>query len=1086
MRTFSSVLVGLLCIVCTSLSAQEVSVKWELSDKDALNVSTVEGDGAFTSLVSVAYEQGSKIQATATMANSGAASGYAAVAYTPAFTQFTPTTRVESKTDGHNLKFVVTPSAGHKFKPLTLSFDAAKCGTDGGNFDVYVSVGTTAQKEVQKSVSPLRNKIQEGNTTGYSYYEYSFSDYIVDGKPFAVYLYVYNFNGTDNENPKSIAFRNVTIKGAVDEEIFTAEHFLSSMTCSAGDLTALVSGLKYGESVTHPEKQYGSPTDFAVVCKEGYTADVEYADNAANVVIKKEGSDVFKFTVRFKVTNRKPKPAAKPLNRGLLAVKTGSGVFVSWRLRATDDKNVKFNLYRGKTLVNKTAPITATTNYLDKTGNSSSYYSLEVLDKDGNVIERQDSVKAWANTYKTIPTSTPVDLRGTGATYTPNDCSLCDMDGDGEYEIIVKWDPSNSKDPASSGVTGSTYLDCYKMDGTQLWRIDLGQNIRSGAHTTPFLCYDFDQDGYGELIVKTAPGTVDGEGNFVVMGTDDPHKSYASNGRIMSGPEYLTVFDGITGGEIHTIKYHTTYSEGASYWGDTKGNRSDRYLACMAYLDGEHPSAVMCRGYYSGAFVAAYDFDGDQLTQRWYHKSTSSGKGLWGEGAHCITVGDVDNDGKDEITYGSAAIDDDGTLLYRTGLKHGDALHMGDFIPERPGLEVFMVHESSPYGFDIRDARTGELIVHNTGSGDTGRGLMADFDDKHDGAECMASHSASLFDCYGQHITNWQVGTVSSSSINFRIYWDGDLQDEYMDRCHIDKWDSSNKSFGRVITLYDNGSTTINSTKNNPNLQADFLGDWREEVIHYLTTDNSLIITTTDKESYYKMPTLMDDRQYCEAIVWQNVAYNQPPHVSFDPVSLFTVERNPVLYAKDEPRWDAFFTTYPVYVPDGCEVYTVGGYAEDSLKLVKRGGTIIPANTGVLIRSDKESLLFKPSAKNTTYSGTNYLKGACVDSVLVSDEGTYTNFYIFKDGEHGLGYYKAQGDECNANEAFLRIKGSASKIPSDYYIIGRALNPTSITDVETSDNDGEKEIYTVQGVRVDRITSPGVYVINGKKTYMYR
>ncbi len=1086
-KLFSFVATTLMCVTSVSVSAQEVLVKWELSDKDALSRCVTTGDEAFTSLITTSYEQGANIQPTAIMNNSGAASGYTSVAYVPSFTQFTPTTRVTTKTTGHSLSFVVTPSDGHKFKPLTLSVDAAKCGTDGGNFDIYVSAGGS-QDEIQTALSPARNKIQEGNDMGYSHYEYSFADYIVDSKPFTVTLYVYNFNGLDNENPKSIAFRNLVIKGAVDEEIHTADHFISSMTCSAGDLTSLVSGLKYGESTSHPEKQYGAPTDFNVECKEGYTSEVLFDNNTATVRIQREGSVVFTFSVRFKVTNRQPKPAAKPLNRGLVAVKTGDGVLVSWRLRAHDDKNVKFNLYRGKTLINKSAPITAATNYLDKTGTVSSYYTLEVLNPAGEVIERQDSVKAWGSTAFVIPTSTPADLRGTGATYTPNDCSVCDMDGDGEYEIIVKWDPSNSKDAASGGVTGSTYLDCYKMDGTQLWRIDLGQNIRSGAHTTPYLCYDFDLDGYGELIVKTAPGTIDGEGNYVVMDGDDPKASYIdSNGRILSGPEYLTVFDGLTGGEIHTVKYHTTFAEGSSYWGDSYGNRSDRYLACMAYLDGERPSAVMCRGYYSGAFVAAYEFDGDQLTQRWYHKSIQKGKGLWGEGAHCITVGDVDFDGKDEITYGSAALDDDGTLLYRTGLGHGDALHMGDFIPERPGLEVFMVHESKPYGFDIRDARTGELIAHNTAEGDTGRGLMADFDDQHDGAECMATSSASLFDCYGQHISNWQSGTVSSSSINFRIYWDGDLMDEYMDRAHIDKWDSNSKSFGRLITLYNNGSTTINYSKNNPNLQADFLGDWREEVIHYNSETNALIITTTDHTSPYKVPTLMDDRQYCEAIVWQNVAYNQPPHVSFDPISRFTIHRTPIAYGETAERWTPFFSTYPVVVPEGCQVYTVSGYAEDTLKLVKRTAKYIPANTGVLICTDKEELSFRPSVQTATYNGVNNLKGACVDSLLTTEEDTYTYFYIFKDGEHGLGYYRADAEMCNANEAFLRIKGSSSRIPADYYIIGRSMNPTAIQSVTTDgQNAGKQTIYTLQGIQVESVTYPGVYIINGKKVRVRR
>lgn len=1064
--------------------AQNVSVKWELSDKDNLAQETVSGDEDYTSLVTVKYMKGVQLQATGTMSVSGAADGYTAVEYVPAFTQFTPTTRVDKKTSGHYLKFTVTPETGHKFKPVSISFDAAKCGTDGGNVDVYMSSGSSTDKVFAQALTPARNKIQNGNSEGYTHYEYTVSDYIVDGKAFNLFLYIYNLNGTNTDSPKSMAFRNVVIEGAVDEEIFTAEHFIDEAACSAGNLFGLVKDLKNGDLVSFPEKQYGDPSDFKVVCKEGYTAAIDYSGKVATVTIMQGEKKVFGFEVRFTVTYRQPKPEAKPLNRGLVAVKTSSGMLVSWRLRADDDKNVRFNLYRnGTVLLNKTAPITAVTNYLDKAGAASSTYTLEVLDANGAVIEKQENVKAWSGNTLTIHTSTPVDLRGTGAAYTPNDCSVCDMDGDGEYEIIVKWDPSNSKDAASNGVTGSTYLDCYKMDGTMLWRIDLGQNIRSGAHTTPYLCYDFDGDGYGELICKTAPGTVDGEGNYVVMAGDNPLASYLeSSGRILSGPEYLTVFDGVTGGEITTINYHTTFAQGLSFWGDTHGNRSDRYLACMAYLDGEHPSAVMCRGYYSGAFVAAYDFDGDELIQRWYHKSTSKNQGLWGEGAHSVATADVDFDGKDEIIYGSAALDDDGTLLYRTGLGHGDALHVGDFVPERDGLEVFMAHEEKPYGCDLRDARTGELLVHFTAGGDTGRGLIADFDDAHEGSEFATSAASDLYDCHGNSIGNWNNGSSSSASLNFRIYWDGDLYDEYMDRIHIDKWNSSSKSFGRLNTLYNYGVSSINSTKNNPNLQADILGDWREEVIYFNASDNSLVLIATDLTSDYKMPTLMDDRQYAEAVVWQNVGYNQPPHVSFDPIKRFTITR------KMEKGWDSFFTTYPVAVPDGCTVYTVNGYANDgdSIRIKKVTSKVIPANTGVLVRSDKESLDFVPTIKTGSISGTNLLSGACVDSVLISSVADNTGLYIFDvDGEHGAGFYRAEGDVCIANAAFLRVKGSAENPAKDYYIIGMSMNPTAIEGVSADDVSlSDADIYTLHGLKVNRIDRSGVYIVNGRKMYV--
>ena len=373
-----------------------------------------------------------------------------------------------------------------------------------------------------------------------------------------------------------------------------------------------------------------------------------------------------------------------------------------------------------------------------------------------------------------------------------------------------------------------------------MWRINLGQNIRAGAHYTQFLCYDFDGDGFGEMVVKTAPGTIDGEGNYVLMEGDDPSKSYInSKGHIASGPEYLTIFDGYNGAAIHTVKYEPAYGDvSTSVWGDSNANRSDRYKACVAFLDGVRPSAVMMRGYYAGSFAAAYDFDGSKLVKRWYHNSSTKGQGTYGEGHHSVTVGDVDGDGFDEIVVGSACIDHNGSTLWRTGTGHGDALHLGDFELDNPGMEVFAVYESSSVSYDaaLRDAKTGKVVssVKQSG-GDTGRGLILDCDSKHPGAEYFHSSAASLYTSKGAVICPWQQGTVSSSSINYRIYWTGDLYDEYHDRQHIDKWDSEYQSYGRTITLYnEGGASSINGTKYNPNLQADLFGDWREEAIYWV------------------------------------------------------------------------------------------------------------------------------------------------------------------------------------------------------------------------------------------------------------
>ena len=409
------------------------------------------------------------------------------------------------------------------------------------------------------------------------------------------------------------------------------------------------------------------------------------------------------------------------LDRGLVAIVNNNGVFLSWRFLATDNTSVGFNIYNNNILINAN-PIIGSTNYFDKNGTANDVYNVVPVINNIEDNEETKSVSPWLQQYLTIQLSRPpggitepnqfgsVGKTATGTfpngqpyDYTPNDCSIGDLDGDGEYEIIVKWDPSNSQDNSYYGITGKVYIDAYKLDGTQLWRIDLGKNIRAGAHYTQFLVYDFDGDGLSELICKTAPGTIDGKGNNVIMNNDDPKADYRSLdytqikgssmlGTIQTGPEYLTLFDGKTGEELHSIAY--TPARESSNWGDTYGNRSDRFLACVAYLDGIHPSAVMCRGYYARTTLASYNVADKKLVQHWlYDSGTKEGVGAYGQGNHNLSVGDVDKDGKDEIIYGSCAIDDDGTLLYRTGLGHGDAMHMSDMDPDNERWEVWEVHE---------------------------------------------------------------------------------------------------------------------------------------------------------------------------------------------------------------------------------------------------------------------------------------------------------------------------------------------------------------------------------------------------------
>lgn len=571
------------------------------------------------------------------------------------------------------------------------------------------------------------------------------------------------------------------------------------------------------------------------------------------------------------------------LDRGVVAVSTDAGTFVSWRVLANEPRNVAFRLYRnGSELLTKEA-LTGASNFLDKSGKAGDTYHVETL-IDNKVSDVSSGVSPWQHPYLSLkmqrPAPSGVVERGRAAAYFPNDCAVGDLDGDGEYEIVVKWS-SRPRDNAHAGKTDPVIIDAYKLDGSLLWRINLGQNIREGAHYTQMMVYDLDGDGMAEFACKTAPGTIDGQGKFVLLGNDDPKAEYSNEaGYIIDGPEYLTVFKGNTGAEIHTIPYNPPRGENMKeVWGDSKSNRVDRYLACIAYLDGIHPSLVMCRGYYTRAVLAAYDLKEGKLHERWVYDSghkANPRKSAFGQGNHSLAVGDVDGDGYDEIIYGAAAIDHDGSLLYSTGLGHGDAHHLSDLDPDRPGLEFFDVHEPYPNkaGVELRDAGTGELLFGRPTNFDIGRGMAADIDPKHRGFEFWSLASDSVYNIKGKVIS------TNKPSINFRIYWDGDLQDELLDHTRIDKWNGN--GVDRLVDFREYGAAAINGTKGNPCLSADLFGDWREEVVYFNREQaDELLIFTTTIPTEHRLFTLMHDPVYRLSVAWQNVAYNQPPHLGF-------------------------------------------------------------------------------------------------------------------------------------------------------------------------------------------------------------
>lgn len=576
------------------------------------------------------------------------------------------------------------------------------------------------------------------------------------------------------------------------------------------------------------------------------------------------------------------------LDRGVVAIaRPGGGNFVSWRWLVTDKDKTGFNIYRSGTKLNKT-PVTNVTWWEDTDADTAKSYRYEIR----AVLNGKESTNgeayvkpAGSQPYLSIPLQTP-------AGYAPNDASVADLDGDGEYEIVLHQ-AGRGRDNSQAGFTDPPVFQAYKLDGTLLWTIQLGKNIREGAHYTQFMVYDLDGDGRAEVAMKTADGTIDGKGKVI----GDSSKDWRNErGYILSGPEYLTIFDGLTGAALATADYiparHPTSltptpAELKDIWGDGNGNRMDRFLACVAYLDRKRPSLVMARGYYTRTVLSAWNWRNGQLTHTWTFDSDEPGganRAYRGQGNHNLSVTDVDGDGKDEIIYGAMTIDDNGKGLYSTGLGHGDALHVSDLDPERPGLEVFDIQERfGDAGASFRDAATGAVIWKKASvkAGEDGegpcRGLALDVDPRYPGYECWVAGAGimGMFDAKGNKISE------RTPACNMGIYWDGDVLSEILNGTRIDKWDYQNSRTQRLLDATQYNCVHNNGTKSNPVLSADILGDWREEVIYRTTDNNELRIFTTTIPTERKFYTLMQDPQYRLSIIWQNVAYNQPPHPGF-------------------------------------------------------------------------------------------------------------------------------------------------------------------------------------------------------------
>lgn len=605
------------------------------------------------------------------------------------------------------------------------------------------------------------------------------------------------------------------------------------------------------------------------------------------------------------------------LDRGVVAVKVDGGVFVSWRRLGTEPADTNFALYRDNQLVTSGA----VTNYVDPAGTLDSVYKVVT----NNATVSKDT-KVWANQYIDIPLQdTPIQdsdpvVSSDGVyypEYKPNDCTVGDLDGDGEYEIILKWDPADSKDAATAGYTGIVYIDAYKLDGTKLWRINMGRNIRAGAHDTQLLVADFNGDGKSEMILRTADGTIDGTGKAI--GDAEADWAAQDNGKNLKGPLYLTAFDGVTGAALDTVEYDPQTGD-VAYWGDGYGNRSERYLGTIAWLDGVRPHAIVQRGYYPGkeggpgrTVIAAYSLDGSKLVKKWRFDTMDSGNDKYiGQGDHGMTAGDVDGDGYDEVISGALAMDQDGSVLWCTGYGHGDAHHLGDFDPTNEGYEYLKVNEgcvdypgfmgarNQTWGLTVQDAKTGKILMSHDGIKDTGRGMIANIGYKDKYYVAWAAGSTGYWASDDSDCGDLKL------AMNGRIYWDGGLTEQLQDHVTITKWNNSTNKTDVIFEAKDCNS--INGTKGNWCIQGDLFGDWREEFIAYTVTDSkteevpvtiqgalgpvetvakrttsqyALRVFTTVVPTEYNFSSLMHDDLYRIGVATYNVEYNQPPHISF-------------------------------------------------------------------------------------------------------------------------------------------------------------------------------------------------------------
>ena len=703
------------------------------------------------------------------------------------------------------------------------------------------------------------------------------------------------------------------------------------------------------------------------------------------------------------------------LSRGLIARKVTNGYLVQWRVNSDEYRTASYKLYRDGNLIYESG-ISGASNFLDKSGSSSSVYTVST------VINGVESEQKTAIRRPLTQDFLEIKMREFPGSegYNLNDATAADLDGDGEMEIIVKRLYSDW----SNNAPYYSYFEAYKLDGTFLWAINVGPNITDDVEIN-IAAFDFDGDGKAEVFMRTSEGTIFGDGTQIGDTNKDGKINYRSTGQYMiDGPEFLSLIDGETGAELDRVDFIPRTFNGLSVndiWGDGYGHRCSKYCFGAPYLDGEKPSLFIGRGIYTRTVMRTYDIVDKKIKLRWEFSSDNNPT-YFGQGNHNYTIADTDGDGYDEIVWGSMCVDHDGKGLYSTELGHGDALHVGDFDPYYKGTEIFACNEDKP-GINLRDGKTGKMLIRQINPSDVGRCCAANITDEHKGYEVWGGGK-------GYSATEREAMNHFGLAENYSIYWTGDLLKEILD--HRGFSTSQGYGTGHITKYYKRGdirdiliatgTASCNWTKGTPSLQADLLGDWREEVVWRSSDNKSLRIYLTPYETEHRIYTLLHDHQYRQAICWQMCGYNQPPHVSFYLGGEFP-EPIPAKSTNGKLVWKGVGNDWSTSSQEWMDGNDLNGMIYGTAPL-----TSYIDNNQVLLDSRGN----KKEINLTSNISPSVLTCADNGNYKISGSGKFTgNMMLDKMAEGTLsifGKHDFEG-ECNVWEGKLCLNGEFSKFP---------------------------------------------------------